>query len=293
MENEASLGIDQAAERIGEIATRAMLFEVAVTPKPGMVDRNGCGCHMDMDYFSFMQSAAVLAPAFSVFAKIGLMWNKSNDLSKMLPVLRKAGIPYEKRMLQATGGVNTHKGLLFLLGILSAAAGVSYSLHGDCGAKNIARCTRGICRGLITQDLGCCHAPVSHGEKAYSEAGLLGIRGELEQGLPAIFKHGLPAFRSAITAGSEINKAAIDTLLRIICVLEDTVLWHRGGLEGMRLAREEAGEVLAMGGWGTLEGETRLQLMAERFEERGLSPGGAADMLAGVIANYYWGNGLA
>ena len=43
----------QFTDRIAEFATRALLYEVSVTPKPGLVDRANAGSHQDMDFYTF------------------------------------------------------------------------------------------------------------------------------------------------------------------------------------------------------------------------------------------------
>jgi holo-ACP synthase/triphosphoribosyl-dephospho-CoA synthase len=52
---------DQDRRRISALATRALLEEVAVTPKPGLVDRTNNGAHRDMDLMTFQASAAALS----------------------------------------------------------------------------------------------------------------------------------------------------------------------------------------------------------------------------------------
>ena len=47
------------------LAVQALLYEVAVTPKPGLVDRENSGRHRDMDGFSFLASGAGRYPYFT------------------------------------------------------------------------------------------------------------------------------------------------------------------------------------------------------------------------------------
>ena len=53
------------------LAVQALLFEVAVTPKPGLVDRENSGSHRDMYMFTFLSSGAGLFPYFAQCVKIG------------------------------------------------------------------------------------------------------------------------------------------------------------------------------------------------------------------------------
>ena len=121
--------IEESVHRIGSLAMQAMLFEVAATPKPGLVDRNNSGAHRDMDYFTFMASAAAIGGTMEKMARAGFLFAENADdgegksLEKLLPELKKIGLEGEKKMFAATGGVNTHKGMIFSLGLLCGSAG--------------------------------------------------------------------------------------------------------------------------------------------------------------------------
>ncbi|BEH54127.1 hypothetical protein BpKM376_13060 [Burkholderia pseudomallei] len=75
------------------------------------------GSHDDMTADTFYRSAAALAPFFAELADAG-----ARDAG--MPALRKIGLRAERAMLAATGGVNTHRGAIFGLGLLCAAAGL-------------------------------------------------------------------------------------------------------------------------------------------------------------------------
>ncbi|HSK68925.1 MAG TPA: citrate lyase holo-[acyl-carrier protein] synthase, partial [Candidatus Limnocylindria bacterium] len=112
------------ADDTASLAVRALLYELAVTPKPGLVDRANSGSHPDMDFFHFTASAAALFPYFRTCAALGM---EHGATAECFARLTTEGALAEGAMLRATGGVNTHKGAIFTLGILCAAAG---SLHG-------------------------------------------------------------------------------------------------------------------------------------------------------------------
>ena len=276
-------------DRISEIATRGMLFEVAVTPKPGMVDRAGTGVHQDMDYFTFMQSSAVLAQAFRALTQAGYDWPMERPLAQLLPELRQLGGDYEARMLTATGGVNTHRGLLFLLGTLTAVAGYLQRQTGMCSSGDFPDLLKNVGDGLVERELKQARSPVlTAGQRAFKEAGLTGIRGEMAAGLPALFNHGLPALQQALAQGGTYDQAGVDALMAIIHTTEDTVIWKRGGMPALTRARRLAGEVLAGGGCRGEVGSRRLQEMGDLFVRQGLSAGGGADILAATFAVYFW-----
>ena len=72
----------------------------------GCVTMRGQGAHTDMDFRTFLISGKSLCDSFREMG--------SEDICDFYS-LRRVGLTVEERMLHATGGVNTHKGLLFLL----------------------------------------------------------------------------------------------------------------------------------------------------------------------------------
>ena len=88
------------AKRTAENAQRALLFEVAVTPKPGLVDRHNAGAHRDMDVFTFIDSACALRPYFETCARIGLA-HRGKTRGRAL-TLRVPGLLAEDAMRRAT-----------------------------------------------------------------------------------------------------------------------------------------------------------------------------------------------
>ena len=111
------------------LAVRALLYEVTTTPKPGLVDRRNSGSHKDMDVFTFMDSAAALYPYFEDCARTGRE-TAEQPAPETFAALRPLGCEAEGEMLDATGGVNTHKGAVFSVGIVCAALGRSTKTDG-------------------------------------------------------------------------------------------------------------------------------------------------------------------
>lgn len=107
--------------KLEKTALLSLLLEVSSSPKPGLVDRFNCGAHRDMDFFTFMESSAALSGYFVKCALLGTEFQGDHP-KELFRRLRPVGIAAERTMFQATGGVNTHKGLVFSLGILCAAA---------------------------------------------------------------------------------------------------------------------------------------------------------------------------
>jgi triphosphoribosyl-dephospho-CoA synthetase len=311
---------DRAAARIGRLAVRSLLREVAAAPKPGLVDRFGTGSHDDMDFMTFADSALVLGPAFVACARAGWAAGAADPSldprdggplagGAFLASLRPIGLEAERAMFAATGGVNTHKGALFLLGLLSAAAG---ALLGSRAAAPILRpAPRGpaaapalflgdaarllaarIAGGSAAAELP---AAATAGAAAYRAHGLAGIRGEVESALPSLgpLPSAAPAADSALEPGAlALLRAAprpfgdapcVEALLLIMLAADDTTLVHRGGLPALAFAREGARSVLAAGALRAATGRAALASFSEAMVARRLSPGGSADLLAAAL----------
>jgi holo-ACP synthase/triphosphoribosyl-dephospho-CoA synthase len=215
-------------ETIGSTALEAMLLEAVCAPAPGLVDRFNSGAHKDMDIFTFVKSSSALAPAMYRCAMAA--WNHSGPETNLLPVLRCIGTEAEQAMFKATGGVNTQKGLLFLMGVIVAATALTVK-GGLAGSlvESILRNAANICRGIVQRELGTLEEQsltrkLTAGERLYLSYGVKGIRGEIEQGFPAVIHYGLPSLREAIKSGLPLNDALIQTLISLIAVTEDTTI---------------------------------------------------------------------
>ena len=126
------------AEFLATAAYEASVREVMTTPKPGLVDSEGSGCHDDMDCALFLKSARALAPFWVRQARAGL---DGTPLELAAARLRAAGVEMERAMAEATGGVNTHKGLVYLMSLLLYGAG--YAVFS--GAPRSAEGRGGLC----------------------------------------------------------------------------------------------------------------------------------------------------
>lgn len=249
-------------EEIARLAAQSLLCEVYATPKPGLVDQNGSGSHQDMDLFTFLSSTAALWPYFRQCASIGL---EGGDPESVFSKLRKAGLEAEKRMLRATGGVNTHKGAIFTMGLLCGAAGML--APADWAPEKLCALCAQMTRGLVQQELDTKKAPQTAGERIYREYGIAGARGQAESGFPGALT-GLNALEAALIEGFSFNDALCQSLLAIMAATPDTNLIHRGGMEAQNWV------------WEILKTTPTPDSLCPEFEKRNLSPGGSADLLA-------------
>ncbi|KWA21782.1 triphosphoribosyl-dephospho-CoA synthase MdcB [Burkholderia territorii] len=259
------------AERIAELAERSLVLEIDTYPKPGLVSHVDTGSHADMDAATFARSAAVLRPYFAELAAAGA---RDADMA----VLRKIGLRAEHAMLAATGGVNTHRGAIFGLGLLCAAAG-RRTVPGAAGRTMTLGAF--VAQRWGTEILGGPRLPDSHGERASRRYGVGGARREAADGFPTVYSVGLPALRRAQHRVPDDPEAArVDACFALIAALDDTNLLHRGGQAGLDFARATARAFVARGGIRAPDWRLRAVAAHRAFVARRLSPGGAADLLA-------------
>ncbi len=287
----------RARERfIGRAAHAAAVWEVSASPKPGLVTPHSAGSHDDMEYATFLASAAALEPWLFDFARLGR--TSEGEPTDLLPALREAGMAAERCMFAATGGVNTHKGLIFSLGLLCAAAGRLEAAGNSLAPLAIAAEAAAIAKGITFRDLGRTAAsrdsspspvmapdsapprPETAGERLFRQLGVRGIRGEAEDGFPSVLAIALPKLLAGVSRGLAFNDAMVDALLALCAAVEDTNVLGRAGREGLEIMHWKAALAAAAGGIATPEGRAAIEEMDASLIARNISPGGCADLLA-------------
>jgi triphosphoribosyl-dephospho-CoA synthase len=269
----ARAGIGVAfATRIADRAVEALLAELAAWPKPGLVSYIDPGSHEDMDAALLEASALSLHPFFAELTETG-------QRHSSMDALREIGIRAEAKMLSVTGGVNTHRGAIFGLGLLCAAVGFQTGAQLEdtsMGSVVAQQWGKDIHRGPIPL--------FSHGSTALRCYGAGGARAEAAAGFPSIYEVGLPALRKGRRLRpTDSTAAAVQACFALIATVEDTNLLHRGGKTGAQYAAEAARCFLAAGGVGAKDWRARAAAIHSGFVRQRLSPGGCADLLAMTI----------
>lgn len=272
---------------IASMINKAILYEVSTTPKPGLVDRNNNGAHDDMDYLTFMSSASSIA---SGFYKIAEHANEFIGSPKALfESIRPIGMAMEKKMFDATAGVNTHKGIIFSLGVLCAASVVVLKQN-ELNVENIINYASSMTVGL-TDELNMSRpVEMTHGERLYFKYGITGIRGEVEAGFPSVTKTGLDVLRKSYYTLQCKNDLFVQVLFALMTCVEDSNILSRHDSETLMEVQKMAKEFLDSGGMIKKNGLERVKVLDDLFIERRISPGGSADLLAvtlylGMIEN--------
>lgn len=262
------------AHRLAALVESALIDEATLSPKPGLVDMRGSGAHHDLDWALMTHSAQTLRPAFEAMALAGTRIEAPLPLRERIGRLGREG---EAAMLQATGGVNTHRGAIWALGLLVTAA--AQAPHLSDAASVAARAAR--LAGLADR-----HAPARtghKGERACDDYGVGGAKGQARAGFPHVVKAALPALHHARVAGMREDHARVDALLAVMATLDDTCVLARGGAQALQTVQTGAASVRAAGGLATPAGRRAFRLLEEVMLARRLSSGGAADLLAATL----------
>ena len=272
--------IPEPIQNIGCLVLEAMLLEANCAPAPGLVDRFNSGAHNDMDIYTFIKSSVALSPYMHNFVYMGYM--HKGALDTLLAFIRPLGIEAEAAMFKATKGVNTQKGLIFLMGILCAAAGYVYRKYNIIKSTLVFDAVKIMCQGLVAKELG--NLPhdrkLTSGERLYHQYGIRGIRGELEDGLPIIQDIALPAYKKAISLGATDDALLIYTLLSIMTATEDTTIINRHDQDTLIMVQKSAKKLLSNDDILQLDGFDAVKDLDRQFIEQWISPGGSADLLA-------------
>jgi triphosphoribosyl-dephospho-CoA synthase len=256
------------------MAVDALVDEAMLTPKPGLVDMRGSGAHTDLSWLLMCRSAHALQPAFHAMAEAGTSIEDMVELRRRIGAI---GRDAEAAMMAATGGVNTHRGAIWALGLLVTAA----SACGEGADAQIIASSAGALAGIEDPDAP---AQTGHkGERACREHGVGGARGQARAGFPSVIEAALPMLQLSRARGDAEAHARVNALLAVMAGLDDTCLLARGGRKALDATQRGARRVLALGGIGTPNGRKALARLEARMRLLHVSPGGAADLLAGAL----------
>ena len=267
---------------LADKAVEALIREVHVTPKPGLVDEENNGSHEDMDLPLMEKSARSLRPYFEDCVRIG-METAALEPEETFPLLRKAGLEAEQAMFAATNGVNTHKGAVYLFGILLGACGRQFAPDAIPAIPALLREAGRVAERAVREDFARIQAfgaRKTTGEKLYLDYGVTGARGEAADGFPTVEKALQPLADGSVTKEAFLeNDNLCRVLLGIIAEGGDTNLIARGGMEKAKRAADAARGLLAS---GRIDPDAIRELDGE-YISKNLSPGGSADLLAVAI----------
>lgn len=260
-------------QTLGKLASSALLAEARLTPKPALVDERGSGINPDLTLETTLKSAFVLEPFFQKMAQHATDKKPSQRLRE---TLTGCGRQAEFAMMKATKGSSSHRGAIWCLGLLVAAAAMHQA---DATVSEIVKTAAQLAafndRNTPEKE--------THGLIVQRAYGVGGARAEAQAGFPHVTTIGLPHLQNCRQAGVSESSCRLDTLLAIMSVLDDTCLLYRGGLVALSMAKKGAQEVLALGGTSTPAGMNRLFQLDRDLRIGNVSPSGSANLLAATL----------
>ena len=265
----------RATERsrlLATLASQALIVEAELTPKPGLVDRRGSGAHSDLSLDLMRLSATVLEPYFVAMSSTSVGRDVDSSLRQELAAI---GREAEGMMYDVTRGSNTHKGAIWNLGLLIAAA----SRREGQTAQEIA-----VAGGVIARLPNRAQPElITHGDVVRNRYGATGARGEASSGFSHVVEFGLPTLRRQRATKCPEKICRLDALLSLMSQLDDTCVLYRGGSEALSFVKSGAQGVLMSGGYGSATGRKLMRELDRDLIAQHISPGGSADLLAATI----------
>ena len=273
---------EKLASLLSDTALEGMIYEVSSYPSFGLVSPLTNGSHNDMDFFTFLDSSFALKKGFKKMAE---------TIYSPLPLdiafkkLRAIGKETEVEMFKVTNDVNTHKGMIFLLGIaISTTARALYEKKEFSQIQDIIKeMTKDILKDFDKINPS---KPLTHGEKLFVEHGFTGIRGEIENGLDIIFNGSLGIFTETYEKTKNFNRAALQTLIYLMGKVMDSTIVYRHDFDMLEKVRKEMQEIFDRGGIYIENSDQLFKELEARYIANRISPGGSADLLAITIFFY-------
>ncbi len=248
----------QHARKLSSLSMQALVYEVSVTPKPGLVDRNNTGAHQDMDIFTFEASAVSLNHYFEQFALCGIE-NGHEPFSRIFSRLRSLGYMYANHIPYSPDT---------LLKINRKLVADVLEDFNDVTVEN-AR---------------------TNGERLYALYGMKGARGEALSGYHTVLKKALPVLKHQLDRGLSLNDAGAVTLLYIMAHSEDTNIVNRSSYHSMKKIQALLRETLNDPEFINKDPIPYIESLDREFIKNNISPGGSADLLALTFFLYLFEN---
>lgn len=271
-------------ERVAALARAALEEEPCVWPRLGLVGPDDPGGHRDMDYACFLASAAVLEPYFADLVRLGATPGPSR--AARVELARQLGLAAERRMLEATRGRNTHKGAIFLLGVLVLAWAML------AGRRDRRRSIRvddvlGLAHAAfgpgLARELAGLRASDSYGAWAHHRHGSLGVRG-LVLGrfapLARVWRHTTSLELAGHARAPERLGCA---RLLALALSDDTNLLKRAGRAMQARLRGEAYALWSRGGPLDARNHRELVRFDAELARRRLSAAASGDLIAAIL----------
>lgn len=254
-------------QMIETVIDEAMMMELNLEDKFGLVTPTSSGSHPDMNYALMIKAKHAIMPFFIQMFDLGF---HSDDLDQIFQKSRIIGMIAEEKMLAETEGVNCYKGLIFILGLIMISTG--YTLQKSDHLSSVFDHIKHVTRH-ITTDFEMKRQ--TFGEQAYKIYRIQGARGEAMAGLPSV-QYG---FNYLIK--HDLGDLHLRSLLKdITLMIEDTVLLKRS--QSIEFYHQVKSQLKKL----DVQDALQLQKFNDFCITNRLSFGGAADLLIASIFLY-------
>jgi holo-ACP synthase CitX len=246
------------------VTIKAIFSELELYPKAGLVSHRDPGCHTDMDYETFVHSTFAIKHDIEDYIKEGCQLDANPN--RLVEIGKQA----EYHMYQETGGINTQKGLIFLLGLFLPALTETILEHKD--ETYLKTRIQAFANAIVGDyyDRLTAENASSNGDHIYLQYGLKGVRGEALNGLEPIF-----AIPTSVHYDDDITHHQY--LVELMSRLDDTTIVQKTNLTTLRQVQQDMKNILHEGGY--LPNQGLFQILSNQYKIKGISPGGSADML--------------
>ena len=257
--------------KLRNLAIKSLWHELITYPKPGLVSLIDSGSHKDMNAKTFYKSILSLRKYFYQVAYLGSAGEDFN-------LLRHVGICAEQRMLATTKNINTHRGAIFILGILVASA--AYKHSNQITGVSLGQIAIRLWGEKLLNHKQFINSNGSNVKRNFKHGGALE---EVLSGYRSIYEFALPEYRVVLKETGSHDLARIQTFFTLVANVADTNVLHRGGLDGLKESQNLANNFLNSGGVYSPDWKEKARGIHLKFIEMNLSPGGCGDLLSACI----------
>lgn len=248
--------IDMAA-----LAKDAMVRQLDITPKPGLVDARHTGAHIDLTYDLMRRAIDALAPHLVTFGQTGLFVAEQSD-EQVSAIMQKVGEAALQAVDEVTKGVNALRGTVLALGLTITAYYRGYRL-GD-NVQDAA-----VLSGHIRRLAAFIHRRKdSHGDWVQQSYNVGGALQSATEGYAWLLQEVLYLYRHMQGEDKDVR-----ILLYIMSRLDDSCVYYRVGGELAANVKVMAGHVYEH------YNREDVYTMCRYFERCHISTGGSGDML--------------
>lgn len=263
------MSFELKAKWLADKAVESLIAEVSLTPKPGLVDKQSSNAHNDMDWALLVDSANVLYPTFYQIAKRAINSNLDQSLREDIAQIGRDG---EVTMLKKTNGINTHKGAIWILGLMIA---VLASQPNPIDVYQISK----LCGQLASfKDRRYQKSTLSKGEIIKKQYAVRNALEEAQLGFPSL----MSVLNMETTSRKESEQYWIERLLQLMSVVQDTCIISRSDIEMLHVVQDKAKQILKLGMTSEL-GKNHYRQLCDFCLTNYISPGGSADLLSAMI----------